>query len=109
MAVATSSRPDAASEDASVAAAAPERTRGPSAYAGTSRLVAASHQQARHLGLPGHVFGEELDRIGYRGDSPSGNCDLDSYFELHIEQGPVLEAEEKVVGLIHRHHLHLLG
>jgi N-carbamoyl-L-amino-acid hydrolase len=48
----------------------------------------------------GQVFGEELDRIGFRGDDVCGDHPLDSYFELHIEQGPILEAEKKVIGVV---------
>jgi N-carbamoyl-L-amino-acid hydrolase len=50
--------------------------------------------------LDGRVFGEELDRVGYRGEAPCGDHALDSYFELHIEQGPVLEAESAVIGVV---------
>ena len=48
----------------------------------------------------GRVFGEELDRIGFRGTDVCGDHPLDSYFELHIEQGPILEAEHKVIGIV---------
>lgn len=48
----------------------------------------------------GSVFGEELDKIGFRGDETCGEHPLDSYFELHIEQGPVLEANSKVIGVV---------
>ncbi len=48
----------------------------------------------------GRAFGEELERIGFRGQHKCGDHPLDSYFELHIEQGPVLEAEEKVIGVV---------
>jgi N-carbamoyl-L-amino-acid hydrolase len=48
----------------------------------------------------GRVLGEELDRIGFRGDDICGDHPLDSYFELHIEQGPILEAEKKVIGVV---------
>jgi N-carbamoyl-L-amino-acid hydrolase len=48
----------------------------------------------------GRRFGDELERIGYRGDVPCGEHRLDSYFELHIEQGPVLESERKVIGIV---------
>jgi N-carbamoyl-L-amino-acid hydrolase len=48
----------------------------------------------------GRVFGDELDRIGFRGDDICGDHPLDSYFELHIEQGPILEAENKVIGVV---------
>ncbi len=48
----------------------------------------------------GATFGDELDRIGYRGDEPCGARKLGAHFELHIEQGPILEAEEKVIGIV---------
>lgn len=48
----------------------------------------------------GRVFDEELERIGFRGDDVCGDHPLDSYFELHIEQGPILEAEKKVIGVV---------
>lgn len=48
----------------------------------------------------GPIFGEELKRIGYLGETPVGGRPLDSYFELHIEQGPVLDAEKMQVGVV---------
>lgn len=48
----------------------------------------------------GPTFGEELRRIGYLGDAPVGGRPIDSYFELHIEQGPVLDAEKVQVGVV---------
>ncbi|MBW2577359.1 MAG: M20 family metallo-hydrolase [Deltaproteobacteria bacterium] len=48
----------------------------------------------------GLVFGEELDRIGFRGEEICGDHPLDSYFELHIEQGPILENDKKVIGVV---------
>ncbi|MEM7227111.1 MAG: Zn-dependent hydrolase [Pseudomonadota bacterium] len=48
----------------------------------------------------GCTFGGELARIGYAGDAPVGGRALDSYFELHIEQGPILEAEEVPLGIV---------
>ena len=48
----------------------------------------------------GKKFGEELERIGYRGKTQCGNHKLGAYFELHIEQGPVLEAENKTIGVV---------
>jgi N-carbamoyl-L-amino-acid hydrolase len=48
----------------------------------------------------GRRFGDELASIGYRGEEPCGRHPLDSYFELHIEQGPVLEAENKTIGIV---------
>ena len=43
---------------------------------------------------------DELRRIGYLGDSPATAHPLHAAFELHIEQGPILEAEGKEVGLV---------
>jgi beta-ureidopropionase / N-carbamoyl-L-amino-acid hydrolase len=48
----------------------------------------------------GKVFGEELARIGWQGDAPVGGRPLSAHFELHIEQGPVLEAEGKTIGIV---------
>lgn len=48
----------------------------------------------------GKVFGEELQRIGYAGDSEVGGHDVYAYFEAHIEQGPILEAEDKTIGIV---------
>ena len=48
----------------------------------------------------GKTFGEELERIGYRGESRAGARKFGAMFELHIEQGPILEAEEKMVGVV---------
>ena len=48
----------------------------------------------------GKRFGEELERIGYRGEEPVGAHRLGALFELHIEQGPILEDEGKMVGVV---------
>jgi len=45
-------------------------------------------------------FGDELERIGYKGDLPVGGRDWKASFELHIEQGPILEAENLPVGVV---------
>ena len=45
-------------------------------------------------------FGDALDRVGARGAVPCGGRALSAHFELHIEQGPVLEAEGRVVGVV---------
>jgi beta-ureidopropionase / N-carbamoyl-L-amino-acid hydrolase len=45
-------------------------------------------------------FDAELERIGYRGPEPVGQRRLGAYFELHIEQGPILEAEGKMIGVV---------
>jgi len=48
----------------------------------------------------GKVFGEELQRIGYKGDQTAGARKLTAMFELHIEQGPILETEQKLIGVV---------
>lgn len=45
-------------------------------------------------------FVDELERIGYRGTRRASGHSLGAYFELHIEQGPVLEMEDKVIGVV---------
>ena len=41
-----------------------------------------------------------LDGIGYRGGEPAASFPADAYFELHIEQGPILERENKTIGIV---------
>src|SRR5690606_11551880 len=48
----------------------------------------------------GKRFGDELDRIGWKGDEPVGAREMKALFELHIEQGPILEAEEVDTGVV---------
>jgi N-carbamoyl-L-amino-acid hydrolase len=48
----------------------------------------------------GITVAEALDDIGYRGDSPVGKQKFSSFIELHIEQGPILEAEGKTIGVV---------
>ena len=48
----------------------------------------------------GKRFGDELERIGWKGDEPVGERKMHAFFELHIEQGPILEAEGKDVGVV---------
>jgi N-carbamoyl-L-amino-acid hydrolase len=50
--------------------------------------------------IGGVRFGEALDGIGWRGDVKAGALQLSAYLELHIEQGPILEAEDKVIGVV---------
>ncbi len=50
--------------------------------------------------LEGKTLGEELERIGYVGAAPIGEREVESYFELHIEQGPVLEDEGIAIGVV---------
>ena len=48
----------------------------------------------------GLKFGDELERIGYKGKHKAGAIKFASMFELHIEQGPILEAESKMIGVV---------
>ncbi|MDP1700915.1 MAG: M20 family metallo-hydrolase [Aestuariivirga sp.] len=48
----------------------------------------------------GKAFGAELERIGYKGSIPVGTQKFQAMFELHIEQGPILEAEGKMIGVV---------
>jgi N-carbamoyl-L-amino-acid hydrolase len=50
----------------------------------------------------GVSVGQALDTIGYRGTEPVGQIKLNSFVELHIEQGPILEAENKTIGVVDR-------
>ncbi|MEO8670631.1 MAG: Zn-dependent hydrolase [Tahibacter sp.] len=50
--------------------------------------------------VDGKTMGEELARIGYAGDRPMGKP-IHAAFELHIEQGPILEAEDTTIGVVH--------
>jgi N-carbamoyl-L-amino-acid hydrolase len=53
---------------------------------------------ARDVG--GLSVGEELQRIGYQGEETPGAHPIGAYFETHIEQGPVLEDADKVIGVV---------
>ena len=48
----------------------------------------------------GKRFGDELERIGWKGDEKVGARKIHALFELHIEQGPILEAEGKDIGVV---------
>ena len=48
----------------------------------------------------GITVAEALDGIGYRGERPVGTQKFGSFVELHIEQGPILEAEGKTIGVV---------
>ena len=50
--------------------------------------------------LDGKTMGEELERIGYAGDQDVGGREVGAYFEAHIEQGPILENEDKTIGVV---------
>ncbi|WP_424991154.1 Zn-dependent hydrolase [Fluviibacterium sp. S390] len=48
----------------------------------------------------GKTFGDELARIGWKGEETVGTRKMHAFFELHIEQGPILEAEGKDIGVV---------
>lgn len=48
----------------------------------------------------GKSFGDELERIGWRGEEEVGAREMRAFFELHIEQGPILEAENIDIGVV---------
>lgn len=48
----------------------------------------------------GVSFVDALEAIGYRGSEPVGERRFAGLFELHIEQGPILEKEERMIGVV---------
>ena len=48
----------------------------------------------------GNIFGNELDKIGWKGSETVGSQKFHCYYELHIEQGPILETEEVDIGIV---------
>jgi N-carbamoyl-L-amino-acid hydrolase len=48
----------------------------------------------------GVTFADAIEAIGYRGATKAGAVPMGAMFELHIEQGPILEAESKVIGIV---------
>jgi len=51
-------------------------------------------------GIDGASVGDELRRIGYVGEAKPGSIKAHAYVELHIEQGPVLEAGGLTIGVV---------
>ena len=47
----------------------------------------------------GFRFGDELERIGYKGTVSAEKRPAHAYYEYHIEQGPVLERENRIIGV----------
>lgn len=52
------------------------------------------------VGIDGVSVGDCLKQIGYDGTAPSGQPQVHAYIELHVEQGPVLEAEGLTIGAV---------
>jgi N-carbamoyl-L-amino-acid hydrolase len=77
-----------------------------------SRFAPAMMGSAAHVGdfttenilarkdAEGVTVAQALDGIGYRGDEAVGARKLGAFVELHIEQGPILEAETKTIGVV---------
>ena len=69
-----------------------------------SGVFAGVFDLADGLALPDNVtgvkLGAELDRIGFAGAEPVGGRPVAAYFEAHIEQGPILEAAQKPIGVV---------
>jgi N-carbamoyl-L-amino-acid hydrolase len=68
-----------------------------------SGVFAGMHEQDWAYGrkdAEGIAFGDELARIGWKGDEEVGARKMHAFFELHIEQGPILEAEGKDIGVV---------
>ncbi|MEM0977187.1 MAG: Zn-dependent hydrolase [Pseudomonadota bacterium] len=69
----------------------------------SSGVFAGKHAQDwayDRVDAEGKSFGDELKRIGWVGDEEVGARKMHAMFELHIEQGPILEAEGKDVGVV---------
>ena len=68
-----------------------------------SGVFAGKHTQDwayARVDAEGKRFGDELARIGWVGDEEVGARKMHAMFELHIEQGPILEAENKDIGVV---------
>ncbi len=51
-------------------------------------------------GSDGKSFADAIAEVGYRGETPVGTTRIGAMFELHIEQGPILEDEGKEIGIV---------
>ena len=71
---------------------------GSGVFAGVFALETAL--ATRDNNLPELTLGGELERIGFAGPEPPGGRQVAAYFEAHIEQGPILEAAGKPVGIV---------
>jgi beta-ureidopropionase / N-carbamoyl-L-amino-acid hydrolase len=69
----------------------------------SSGVFAGVHSEAwakSRADRDGKTIGEELRRIGFEGSEPVGSRKLHALFELHIEQGPILEDEGLDIGVV---------
>lgn len=65
-------------------------------FAGIHTLEWAYAREDAH----GKTLGDELKRVGFMGDEEVGSRQMHAFFELHIEQGPILEMEGKDIGVV---------
>ena len=68
-----------------------------------SGVFAGMHEESwakDRVDAEGKKFGDELRRIGWEGTEPVGGRKMHAFFEYHIEQGPILEAEGKDIGVV---------
>jgi N-carbamoyl-L-amino-acid hydrolase len=79
-----------------------EGSRFEQAMLGSGVAVGATDvEHAQSLADPkGRTLGEELERIGYDGDTPARIEDVHAYLELHVEQGPTLEESGSSIGVV---------
>src|SRR5262249_16190275 len=66
-------------------------------YAGVFSL---EEGRSRPDNVTGVTLGAALERIGFAGSEPWGGQTVAAYFEAHIEQGPILEAAGKPIGVV---------
>ena len=60
----------------------------------------SAEEACASVGIDGTVLGEELARIGYAGTAEPGFLQPCAFVELHIEQGPILDAEGWDIGAV---------
>lgn len=92
-----------------VSMAEEEGSRFPFAFWGSKNIIGlASREMVENLkDANGLAFVDEMHRVGFDFNDPDykGRNDLKAFIELHIEQGGVLEKEEKSIGIVH----HIVG
>jgi beta-ureidopropionase / N-carbamoyl-L-amino-acid hydrolase len=67
---------------------------------GVFAKVIAKDWAEQRVDRDGMTFAAALDAIGYCGTERCGEHPLSAFFELHIEQGPILEAEGRDIGVV---------
>lgn len=79
-----------------------EGARFPPAMIGSGVWAGQFDLQASHAiaDKQGNTLGDELARIGYLGDESAASFPIKAAFEVHIEQGPILEREGLQIGVV---------